>query len=40
MLSDERDRAREFLRAVQQDLQSALSQKEILVIERQVSRLS
>jgi hypothetical protein len=40
MLSDERDRAREFLRAMQRELELGLNQKEILIIEREVARLS
>jgi hypothetical protein len=39
MLSDDRDRAREFLRALQRELETALDQQEILVIEREVVRL-
>jgi hypothetical protein len=39
MLSDERDQAREFLRALQRELQTALDQQEILIIEREVTRL-
>jgi hypothetical protein len=40
MLTDERDRAREFLGSIQRELESTLDQQEILVIERQVQRLS
>jgi hypothetical protein len=40
MLSDEPARAREFLRAVQQELEATLDQEEILVIEREVHRLT
>jgi len=38
MLSDEPTRAREFLRTIQRELESTLDQQEILVIEREVSR--
>ena len=39
MLSDEPDRARKFLRAIQHELASVLDQEEILIIEREVARL-
>jgi hypothetical protein len=39
MLCDERERAREFLRTIQRELESLLDQQAILVIEREISRL-
>lgn len=39
MLSDDRAQAREFLRTIQRELEAELQQREILVIEREVSRL-
>jgi hypothetical protein len=39
MLCDDRERAREFLHGIQQELESLLDQQAILIIEREISRL-
>lgn len=39
MLSDDPTRAREFVKTIQRELEATLEQQEILVIEREVSRI-